>query len=285
MGSFSFAANKISAWKSADIFNYVDNSNMNAVGDTSGNSPDLKNDGRMHVYLSGNYFKQDKTSIPNNNTAINIYCVYKLDPIASSRDTTFTIQNAIFGAMEITENADTSKHDYKRYAICFDERSVYGHTITEGGFAHTTYARNVLIFGADMSFSVHKTNRANHIYIMGDGLTQGIHDTTLYVEKNFYRNFTDPGKKFMLSLHYNGDDSYLFVNGGQELKFKCNKDQLVKETLCIESLSDQWTTSESEKTGLYGSIYDFVVDYEQIVGVKAIYDMHRYLMTKHNISP
>ena len=45
------------------------------------------------------------------------------------------------------------------------------------------------------------------------------------------------------------------------------------------------TTSESEKTGLYGSIYDFVVDYEQIVGVKAIYDMHRYLMTKHNISP
>ena len=31
--------------------------------------------------------------------------------------------------------------------------------------------------------------------------------------------------------------------------------------------------------------YDFVVDYEQIVGVKTIYDMHRYLMTKHNISP
>ena len=46
-----------------------------------------------------------------------------------------------------------------------------------------------------------------------------------------------------------------------------------------------WTTSESEKTGLYGNIYDFVVDYEQIVGVKAIYDMHRYLMTKRNISP
>ena len=70
-------------------------SNMNAVGDTSGNSPNLKNDGRMHVYLSGNYFKQDKTRIPNNNNAINIYCVYKLNPIASSRDTTFTTQNAL----------------------------------------------------------------------------------------------------------------------------------------------------------------------------------------------
>ena len=56
MGSFNFAANRISAWKSAGIFNYSDNSNMNAVGDTSGNSPDFKNDGRMHIYLSGNYF-------------------------------------------------------------------------------------------------------------------------------------------------------------------------------------------------------------------------------------
>ena len=43
--------------------------------------------------------------------------------------------------------------------------------------------------------------------------------------------------------------------------------------------------SESEKTGLYGHIYDFVVDYKQIVDVKAIYDMHRYLMTKYNIRP
>ena len=102
-----------------------------------------------------------------------------------------------------------------------------------------------------MSFSVHATNRANNIYVMGTGLTQDIHDTTLYVEKNFYRNFTDLGKKFMLSLHYNGDDSYLFVNGWQELKFKYKTDQLVKEKLCIGNLSDQWTTSESEKTAIY----------------------------------
>ena len=89
----------------------------------------------------------------------------------------------------------------------------------------------------------------------------------------------------MLSLHYNGDNSYLFVKGRQELKFKCKTDQLVKEKLCIGNLRDQWTASESGETGLYGSIYDFAVDYEQIVGVKTIYDMHRYLMTKHNIKP
>ena len=123
------------------------------------------------------------------------------------------------------------KDNYNYY-----ERSEFGHTITEGGHAHTTDARNVLIFEADMSFSVHATNRANHIYLMGTGLSQGINDTTIYAEKNFYRNFTDFDKKFVLNLHYNGDNSYLFVNGRQELKFKT--DQLVKEKLCIGNLSD-----------------------------------------------
>ena len=78
------------------------------------------------------------------------------------------------------------------------------------------------------------------IYILG------INDTT-YVEKNYWRNFTDPGKNFIISLHYNGDESYFFVNGRQELKFKAKTDQLVKEKLCIGNLSDQWTASESEK--------------------------------------
>ena len=219
MGSFQFTGGKISTWKSTGIFNYLGNSDMNAVGDASRDLLDIKNDGRMYVYLSGNHFQQNKVIIPNNDNVINIYCVYEIQPIASSRDTTFSIQNALFGAMQITKNADTSKYNYKGHCICFDEKSQFGHTITEGGFAHTTNGRNVLIFRADMSFSVHATNRANNIYLMGDGLKQGIHDTTLYVEKNYYKNFTDPGKKFVLSLHYNGDDSYLFVNGRQELKF------------------------------------------------------------------
>ena len=256
---------------------------MKGIEDTKKELPRLKDDERTYVYLQGSHFQQNKVIIRNNYNVINIYVVYKFNPIASSRDTTFTIQNALFGAMQNTKNFNTSKYDYKGYGICFDEGNQFRYTITEGGFAHTTNARNV--FGADMSFSVHAPNRANDIYVMGKEFVQGINDTTIYAEKSFHRNFTDHGKKFMLSLHYNGNNSYLFVNGRQESKFKCKTDQLVKEKLCIGNLSDQWTTSESEKTGLYGNIYDFVVDYEQFVGVKAIYDMHRYLMTKHNISP
>ena len=237
----------------------------------------IKNDERLYVYLQGNHFQQNNVLTSSNDhvinkNAINIYIVYKLDPLASTRDKSFTIQNALFGAMQITKDAtDNTKNNYKGYDICFDERSEFGHTITEGGRAYTTDTRNILIFGADMSFSVHATNRANNMYLMGTGLTQGINDTTIYAEKNFHIIFTDFG--------------YLFVNGRQELKFKAKTDQLVKEKLCIGNLSDQWTTSESEKTGVYGKIYDFVMDYEQISGVKAIYDMHRYLITKHNINP
>ena len=120
---------------------------------------------------------------------------------------------------------------------------------------------------------------------MGDAFVQGINDTTLYAEKMYSRNFTQPSTKFVLSLHYNGDNSYLFVNSKQELKFKTKTESLVKEKLCIGNLSDKWSTSESEKTGLYGNIYDFVVDYEAIIGVKPIYDIHRYLMTQLNINP
>ena len=94
---------------------------------------------KTHVYLSGNHFQQNISNIPNKDNVNNIYCVYQIEPIASSRDTTFTIQNALFGAMQITKNADTSKYDYKGYGICFDEGGQFGHTITEGRRTHTTF--------------------------------------------------------------------------------------------------------------------------------------------------
>ena len=205
VGSFIFNNKKISKWESTGVFNSSDYYSTNGIKNTKKEMPILKNDERLYVYLQGNHFQQNNVLTSSNDhvinkNVVNIYIVYKLDPLASTRDKSFTIQNALFGAMQTTKNAtDNSKNNYKEYGICFDERSEFGHTITEGGHAHTTDARNILIFGAYMSFSVHATNRANHIYLMGTGLTQGINDTTIYAEKNFYRNFTDFGKKFVLS--------------------------------------------------------------------------------------
>ena len=185
--------------------------------------------------------------------------------------------------MQITKNADTSKHNYKGQGICFDESEEFTHVRKRGNFSDTTTGRIVIIFGVDMSFIKHANNKANNIYVMGKDYIQKINDTKICAEKMYYRNFTDPGKKFVLTLHYNDNNSHLYVNGNQELKFKAKTDQLVKEKLCLGNLSDQWTPSESEKTGLYGKIYDFVVDYEHVAETTKILDMYRYLITKHSI--
>ena len=134
-----------------------------------------------------------------------------------------------------------------------------------------------------MSFSKHANNKANNIYVKGKDYIQKINDTTIYAEKMFYRNFTDLGHKFILSLHYNGDNSYLIVNGREQLKFKTKTNQIINTNLCLGNLSNNWTKNEYANTSLYGNIYDFVVDYKPIVGTTTIYHMHRYLMTKHNI--
>ena len=68
---------------------------------------------------------------------------------------------------------------------------------------------------------------------MGKDSVQGINDATLYADKVYSQNFTQTDKKLVLSLHYDVDDSYLFVNGRQELKFKTKTKHLDKEKLCI----------------------------------------------------
>ena len=203
-------------------------------------------------FFKGKYIVQNIIAILNN--VINIYCVYELDPIDLSRNNEFTIQNALFGAIEITKNANTSKYKYKGYGICFDESESFGHVRKEGNFNHTTLARNVIIFRVDMSFSKHANNKATNIYVMGKDYITKINDTTIYTEKMFYRNFTDPGKKFILSLHYNGDNSYLFVNGRGELKFKTKSDQIINKNLCLGNLSNYWGRDILQKL-LYMEIF------------------------------
>ena len=65
---------------------------MNGIEDTKKELPKLKIDDETYVYLQGSYFQQNDVIVTNNKNAISIYIVYKLDPISSTRDTTFTIQ-------------------------------------------------------------------------------------------------------------------------------------------------------------------------------------------------
>ena len=98
------------------------------------------------------------------------------------------------------------------------------------------------------------------IFVLGKDFVQGINNTTIYAEKVYKTNFTEQSKKFVLSLHYNGDNSYLFVNGSQELKFKSSVNHLDKNLLCVGNILADWSLTNSKKTGLYGNAYDFAVD-------------------------
>ena len=71
-----------------------------------------------------------------------------------------------------------------------------------------------------MSSSVHANNKTRNILVLGKNFMQGIDNTTIYSEKMYSINFTVSNKTFCLSLHYNGDYSYLFVNGKEIIKFK-----------------------------------------------------------------
>ena len=212
VSSMKFYISGILEWKPKDIYDNSNKNVLNAVQNTKNVAPDIKNiNGQLYVSFNGNYFEKNPITIPNN--VINIYCVYRLDPISSTRYTDYTIQNALFGDMKITKNTDSSENSYKEYGICFDE----GRTFSKGNINN---GRNAIIFGVHESSLVRANNKANNIYVMGDPFVQGINDTTLYAEKIYSQNFTQSSKKFVLSLHYDGDDSYLFVNGAQELKFK-----------------------------------------------------------------
>ena len=90
-------------------------------------------------------------------------------------------------------------------------------------------------------------------------------------------NFTVYGKKVCLSLYYNGDDSYLFANARQIVKFKAKNSEIVPYPLCLGNISKD--ISISNATGLHGYVYDFSVDYKAITNSK-IHDIHRYLMKK-----
>ena len=95
-------------------------------------------------------------------------------------------------------------------------------------------------------------------------------------------NFTEHGKKFSLSLHYNGANSYLFINGKEIHKFKENDSEIVATPLCLGNISKDWSVDNKKKTGLNGYVYDFSVDYD-VISLDDILEIHNYLMIKNEI--
>ena len=100
--------------------------------------------------------------------------------------------------------------------------------------------------------------------------------------KMYSINFTLTKKRFCLSLHYNGANSQLFVNGTEIYKFKTKGSEIVASPLCLGNISKDWSVDNMKRTGFTGYVYDFSVGYDDIE-VNNITDIHKYLMKKNNI--
>ena len=95
-------------------------------------------------------------------------------------------------------------------------------------------------------------------------------------------NFSKTNTKFCLSLHYNGANSYLFVNGTEIHKFTAKDSEINPYNLCLGNISKNFSASNTKKTGFNGYIYDFTVDYNPL-STDSIKEIHKYLMKKNGI--
>ena len=137
-----------------------------------------------------------------------------------------------------------------------------------------------------MKNSSYSTNKKHHIYILGKSVTQGLqYGATIYAEHDYDKvNGSQVNKKFILSVHYNGDNSYLFINGVKQFQFKAMSSLKLDNLLNIENTSTNFPNQTDYKKGaLHGEINDFLVCYQPAY-LKKICDIHRYLMKKHDIA-
>ena len=112
--------------------------------------------------------KQDKVTF-NHGKIVNIYIVYeviRIVNITGSKNSNLTVQNALFGAVSLTKNADVNKYKYSGYGIAFDRTSSF--SFPGGG-----NGQNVIIFGVDMNSSVHVDNKGKDILILRKGPSKG----------------------------------------------------------------------------------------------------------------
>ena len=160
--------------------------------------PDINSNG--HCLIKNNI------SVPKK--VINLYISYTLGNQLRNLNSDFTLGNWLFGSVKLIKNADLDKYKYTGYGIGFDSRS-------EPLFTDGSYGKNVIVFGADMSSSMDVDNKGKDILIFGEGTTQG-----LIAEAKYPMNFTQSGKRFVLSRHYNGNSSLLFVNATKVYQFE-----------------------------------------------------------------
>ena len=131
-----------------------------------------------------------------------------------------------------------------------------------------------------MSSSVHVDNKGKDILVLDEGTTQGLDDATLTAETRYLTSFTQLGKRFVLSLHYNGSNNFLFVCATKAYQFKANNLEIKDYAQCLGNISKDFTINNlRKKPELKGVVRFFSVDFNPI-DTNNILDIHKYLMKR-----
>ena len=110
-----------------------------------------------------------------------------------------------------------------------------------------------------MSPSVHIDNNGKDILILPEGPMQGLDDTTLKAEPVYLINFTEPNKRFALSLHCNGINSFLFVSATNIYQLKSKDPEIKYYALCLGNISKDFTINNMKNIGIIGVIDFFLL--------------------------
>ena len=98
-----------------------------------------------------------------------------------------------------------------------------------------------------MTSSVHIDHKNKDILILGEGPIQGLDDTTLTAEAKYPIYFTQPRKRFVFILYYNGRNSFLFVNTTKIYQFKAKDSEIKNHTLCLGNIPKDFTINIMKK--------------------------------------
>ena len=146
-------------------------------------------------------------------------------------------------------------------------------------FIDGSYRKNIIFLELILAHLCILIIKGKDILVLVEGPTQGLDDTTLTAEAKYPNNFTQSGKRFVLSLHYNGNNSSLFVDATNVCQYKAKISEIKNYTLCLGNISKDVTINNMTKTGLKGVVKLFSVDFNP-VDTKDILDIHRYLMKR-----
>ena len=146
------ADNKISSWESKGLSN--EKTSSTTTSNYNQAQKPVYDNARIKLSFNTDLLKQDKVAY-NHGSIVDIYIVYRL--AASTGKSSVTLENCLFGAVKLTKNADIDKYKYSGYGIGFDSKGSFTHP--SGG-----YGKNVIIFGANMSSSVHAYNKKQEAF-------------------------------------------------------------------------------------------------------------------------